>query len=201
MHWRAIPRLPDRPVRTLATALFAALTLVYPLLVFVGLGRWSPVWIALALAMLALLRAWATRQWIWLVASGGAGLLALASAAGGGWLPVKLYPVLVNAVLLTVFGASLLRGPSAIERLARLSEPDLPPAAVVYTRRVTQVWCLFFVGNGSAALVTALWASTEVWALYNGLVAYVLMGLLFAGEWLLRQRFKSRQVASEVRHG
>ena len=33
---------------------------------------------------------------------------------------------------------------SAIERIARLQHPDLPPEGVVYTRRVTQIWCVFF---------------------------------------------------------
>jgi uncharacterized membrane protein len=42
------------------------------------------------------------------------------------------------------------------------------------------------------ALLTSLWASTEVWALYNGLIAYLLMALLFAGEWLVRQRVQRR---------
>ena len=60
-----------------------------------------------------------------------------------------------------------------------------------YTRRVTQVWCGFFVFNGSLALLTALYASDGVWMLYNGLLAYVLMGILFAGEWLVRQRVRA----------
>jgi uncharacterized membrane protein len=72
-----------------------------------------------------------------------------------------------------------------------LSEPDLPPFAVIYTRRVTGVWCGFFVLNGSLALATALWASNQVWALYNGLLAYVMMGALFGGEWLVRRRVKA----------
>jgi uncharacterized membrane protein len=76
--------------------------------------------------------------------------------------------------------------------LARLREPDLPPHAVVYVRRVTQVWCGFFLLNGSVALATALWASERVWALYNGLIAYLLIGTLFAVEWLVRQRVKAR---------
>jgi len=58
--------------------------------------------------------------------------------------------------------------PSMIERLARLREPRLPQAAIAYTRRVTQVWCVFFAINGAIALVTAIWASDQVWALYNG---------------------------------
>ena len=75
-----------------------------------------------------------------------------------------------------------------IERLARLQHPDLPPEGVIYTRRVTQVWCAFFIINGAMALSTALWASLEIWSLYNGLIAYVLMGGLFAAEYLVRMK-------------
>jgi len=32
----------------------------------------------------------------------------------------------------------------------------------------------------------------EIWALYNGLISYGLMGLLFAGEWLVRRRVRAR---------
>ncbi|MFD2453464.1 COG4648 family protein [Ideonella paludis] len=111
-------------------------------------------------------------------------------------MPLKLYPVWVNAVLLLVFGWSLWRGPPVIEQLARLSEPELPPRAVAYTRQVTQVWCGFFVLNGSVAAYTALACNEQTWAIYNGVVAYVLMGLLFGIEWCVRQRVKA-----SVEHG
>ena len=94
--------------------------------------------------------------------------------------------------MLALFGASLVRPPSAVERLARLSDPDLPPVAVVYTRRVTQVWCVFFALNGGMALATALWASDAVWTLYNGFIAYVLIGALAGVEWLVRRRVRGR---------
>ncbi|MFC4160459.1 COG4648 family protein [Chitinimonas lacunae] len=173
-------------------AIVTLLTLAYPLLVYLGLGRFEPRWLALLLAGLALLRALATRERVWLAAAAGALLLAGVSALGNAALPLKLYPVLVNGVLLGVFLLSLSHPPSMIERLARLREPDLPPEAVVYTRRVTQVWCGFFVLNGSMALYTALWASDALWALYNGLIAYGLMGVLFLGEWLVRGRVRAR---------
>jgi uncharacterized membrane protein len=96
--------------------------------------------------------------------------------------------VLVNAVMLLIFAGSLFYPPSVVERLARLQQPDLTPQGIRYTRRVTQVWCGFFIINGSIALVTALWSSFEWWSLYNGLIAYLLMGLLFAGEYLIRRR-------------
>ncbi len=110
------------------------------------------------------------------------------------WLliPLQMYPVLVSAIFLSVFGYSLISPPPIIERIARLSEPDLPPSAIIYTRRVTQVWCLFFIINGSISLGTVFLASPTVWYLYNGVVSYLLIGLLFGAEYLVRLRFKRR---------
>jgi uncharacterized membrane protein len=101
---------------------------------------------------------------------------------------LRLYPVLVNAGMLELFAWSLHSPPSLVERLARLQHPDLPPEGVRYTKRVTLVWCLFFIINGGIALITALWGSMAVWTLYNGLIAYLLMGILFAGEYIVRKR-------------
>jgi uncharacterized membrane protein len=74
--------------------------------------------------------------------------------------------------------------------MARLSGEDFPPVASAYMRTVTRVWCGFFVFNGAVALGTALWASDAVWSLYTGQVSYILMGVLFGGEFLVRMRFK-----------
>lgn len=171
--------------------LFVLLSLAYPLLVYSFLGRFEPRWLSLLLFVLAVLRALGTRtQGGWWIAA-GAGILAAWSMLANAALPLKLYPVLVNLLLLALFGLSLRFGPPLVERLARLKEPDLPPVAVRYTRRVTQIWCVFFLFNGSIALATAVWASERVWALYNGLIAYVLIGALMAGEWLVRRRVKA----------
>lgn len=101
---------------------------------------------------------------------------------------VLAYPVFMNAFMLVIFAATLIRPPSLIERLARLKHHTLPPEGVAYTRRVTQLWCGFFVINGLVAAWTVFAASREVWVLYNGLISYLLMGLLFVGEWLYRRR-------------
>ena len=170
----------------------ALLTLAYPLVVYFGLAHFEPRLLAVVLFLIAVARAVATPQPMWLAAAAGIGLLALAAVFGNTLLPLKLYPVLVNAVLCIVFLASLWRPPTAIERLARLREPDLPPRAVRYTRNVTWVWVIFFAVNGSIALATALWASDAVWTLYNGLIAYVLIGLLFGIEWLVRRRVRAQ---------
>ncbi|WP_276643338.1 hypothetical protein [Siccibacter turicensis] len=107
------------------------------------------------------------------------------------WL--LFYPVAVNCVMLLVFGGSLWTTMPLVERLARLREPDLPPAAVCYTRRVTQVWCLFFIVNGSAALWTALHGDLRLWTLWNGALSYTLMGLLMTVEWVVRCQVRKRE--------
>jgi uncharacterized membrane protein len=96
------------------------------------------------------------------------------------------YPVLVNAMFLLAFATSLFQSQTLVERLARRFDPELPPEGVRYTRKVTLAWCVFFVANGGIAL----WTTTQpipVWALYNGLIAYVAMGVMFGGEWLIRR--------------
>lgn len=166
-------------------------TLLYPLAIWIGRGRVEPHWLAGLLLVAVATRLPSlkiSRVARWSVA----GALSLAAAAvwSNALLPLKLYPVLVNGALLAAFGYSLLSPPSIVERLARVREPDLPPAAIGYTRRVTQVWCVFFVINGAIALATALWASEAVWSLYTSVIAYVLMGTLFGVEYLVRRRFK-----------
>lgn len=170
--------------------------MIYPLVIWLGHGKTEPRLLAGLLTLAALARLCTMKlgkAGIWWLA--GALLLTVAALWGNAWTPLKLYPVLVNGVMLGVFGYSLVSPPSLIERFARLKEPDLPSQAVQYTRRVTQVWCIFFLINGAIALATALWATPAIWSLYNGVIAYALMGLLFGGEYLVRLRFKRRHHA------
>ena len=169
------------------------ITLLYPLAIWLGHGQVEPRLLAGILLLAALTRLPALKvsrmaRW-WL---GGALLLAAFAVWGNAMLPLKLYPVLVSVVMLAVFGYTLLAPPSMVERIARRREPDLPPEATGYTRKVTQVWCGFFAINGAIALSTALWASPAVWSLYNGVISYLLMGLLFGGEFLIRGYVRRR---------
>lgn len=179
-------RPPDVDMRNWLGALLSA---AFPALVYFGRDRLSPQWLALVLVVIIWLRRrnpFGMRQGPWLVAGG----LLLAGMALGrnDVLPLKLYPVLVNGALLTIFAGSLRYPPPVAERLARLGYPDLPQELVTYTRTVTQAWCVFFSANAVTALWTAVWASDDVWFYYNGIIAYVLAGLMFAGEWLVRRR-------------
>ncbi|WP_249678201.1 hypothetical protein [Pseudomonas abieticivorans] len=167
--------------------------LLYPFAVYFGLAHFAPWQFGLLLGSLWLARVLTGKRqpgslWMALAAIGFCLLLALFNSSH----LLRWYPVLVSSFMLTLFGLSLKHGMPVAERLARLSEPDLPAVAIPYTRKVTQAWCLFFLGNGLVAAALTLWAPLSWWTLYNGLIAYALMGLLFAGEWLIRQRVRGR---------
>lgn len=168
--------------------------LAYPLLIYFGLHLLQPRYVALLLAAAMLLRRRREMQRFmtglsWIDRLVMAVLLCLAgmTAIVNSELLLRLYPAAVAAGMLLIFAMSLYSPPSMIERFARLQQPNLPPAGVRYTRRVTQAWCVFLVVNTSIALYTALFAGIDTWSLYNGLIAYLLMGAMFGGEWLVRK--------------
>ena len=100
-------------------------------------------------------------------------------------------PVVVSLSLLVAFAMTLRPGATPmIYRFARMVDPDLPDGAAAHCRQVTWVWCVFFLLNAATAGFLALYDDTW-WALYTGLLAYGIMGLLFAGEYVVRQaRFR-----------
>jgi uncharacterized membrane protein len=164
--------------------------IAYPFAVYAALGRISPRWLTIPLAALWLARGLTAPRtgWSQLLSPAAALLFCVALAWIDSNALLRWYPVLMNAMGLAVFGLSLRYGPPIIERLARLTEPELPPSGQRYTRRVTQVWTLFFAANGLVSALFAHYASWHLWTIYNGAVSYVLIGLLLAGEWLIRPR-------------
>ena len=166
--------------------------LAYPFAVYLGLEHLSPRLFALLLGALWLARMFSGKQTpLSRTLTTAALLFCLLLGLAGEPALLRWYPVLISLALLGLFAGSLCSGMPIIERLARLSEPELPPAAVRYTRQVTWVWVGYFVVNASIASGLALWAPLSWWTLYTGLIAYLLMGLLFAGEWLVRQRIRN----------
>ena len=107
---------------------------------------------------------------------------------------VKLYPVVVSLAALTYALWTLAHPPSAAERFAKTWNPTerFDERKRTYTRHVTQVWAGFFLVNGAIASYTAFATSTQTWALYNGLISYLIIGVLFGGEHLLRLAVRRR---------
>ncbi len=180
------------PLRALA-----GLTLLaYPVIVWQGLQAGSPRKIALVLlcvvAPAAFLRMRANAH----ARVQGMAFLPLLTVACLGFASVLnstglilVVPVLINALLLISFGATLRRGSMPmIERFALLQEDHLTNAQREWCRLWTRIWCGFFVLNGTTAFLLATLAPLAWWAFYNGLLSYGLTGVLFASEWILRRR-------------
>lgn len=96
-------------------------------------------------------------------------------------------PVLINLALLVVFGGSLRSGPSYVERVARLMDPELTRAKVQHCRQFTWVWVGFFACNGAVIAGLALADRRAAWAIYSSVVSYVLIGCLLLLEWVVRR--------------
>ena len=167
--------------------------IVYPLLVYLALRHGNVRWAAIVLLVMLVPRVLTLRRSQLRSAGmigaqvGVVGLLASSAVLFDDPRYLLQIPVLINVFLLATFGVTLWRPVSMIERYARLITEDLTPTMVAYCRKVTVVWCVFFVLNGSVAEFLALKGSYEAWALYSGLIAYGLIGTLFAVEYTVRR--------------
>lgn len=175
----------------------AGVSLSYPWIVL-GLYGNAPVLVLLWLAVLG----------VWLLTGrepGGklrAGMfcaalvlaaLALAGPVSGQAL-AKFYPVIISMALLAVFAGSLLHPPSVIERAVRRSGRQVPAEASRYMRWVTIVWVVFFAANAALAAWLALFGAVQDWALYNGLVSYLVIGAIMGLELAVRRWYRRRYV-------
>lgn len=178
-------------MKPLLKAVVILLSIGYPFMVYWGLQNYDAK-LLLPLILILLALRWQTGIGVAEHKVIGITLLGILVIAmvWGSQLSLKFYPVLMNLGFLALFASSLLSPPSIVERLARVKEPELSPEAVTYTQKVTLVWSVFFLFNGTIAAVTAVWGSDEVWMLYNGFIAYLLIGGLAGGEWLVRQRVR-----------
>jgi len=173
-------------------ALLALILITYPVIVYFGLQYLEPGIVAAVFALIFIFRYVNQRKdktaskiphlHILLIAV--LSLLTYSSLANSA-LALKFYPVVVSLSFLAIFTYSLFKPPSVVEMIARLHE-DLDEEAIVYTRKVTQVWCVFFIINALIATWTIFHENEQVWLAYNGFISYVLMALLMAGEFVVR---------------
>src|SRR6185436_11261757 len=110
---------------------------LYPILIFAGLQFFDPRTVGAAVLVALAVRYWrkalrlmsGLSSWQWL-ALALPPVLGLAVIATNSETLLRLYPASISAAMLILFGATLLRPPTMIERLARLRDPELPPIAV-----------------------------------------------------------------------
>lgn len=174
------------------------LMVIYPFLVGWSLSHGHFLWVSVMLIALGIVRLFSQGNQLMMpltwfaILCGGLSLLLKDHA----WL--KMYPVLMSVGACFIFASTLIKPPSMIERFARLAEPNLPESGVIWTRKVTIVWCVFFVINALIALWSVLFAPMKIWVIYNGFISYVLMGILLLGEFILRKRHQSLNLHTTV---
>ena len=98
---------------------------------------------------------------------------------------MRAYPAVVVGCFLAVFAFSL-RGTPLVEKFARGMGEALDERGVSYCRKATVAWTIFLAAH-FAVTVCTVFASPGVWAVYNGFIAYVLLGAMFLGEYVARR--------------
>lgn len=123
-------------------------------------------------------------------------LLAVTVARGGVQDMQRMYVLQHGAIHLALAWsfALTLRGDATplITALARglhtRLRQDFTPAMQAYTRCLTQVWMVYFVGMVGVSLLIYALAPWSWWSLFCNLLTPAAAGVLFVGEHLLRYR-------------
>ena len=175
--------------------LLAAAGLAYPFVVYAAAGHLPGRVLVLAglavlaARMLVLRRMPALAGWMAPLAAGAA-VLAVLAATDPPWA-AQAYPVVMSLAAAAAFAASLLRGPSLVTRMAmgqaaRTGVP-LDARGQRYTWWVSALWAGVLTANAAVAAWLGACGSLAAWTLWTGLLSYLLMGGVFAGEWLVRR--------------
>jgi|JRYI01.1.fsa_nt_gb uncharacterized membrane protein len=169
-----------------------ALAVAYPVLAHLSV-IWPRPWLQwLALAVLCALPLFgglrARRPWAWGALAAALAVSLLVVRGGYGQWLLFLPPVAIPLSLLAVFAGSLRAGEvPLVTRFARLARGGLPADLEAYTRRVTLVWVVVLALLTASAVACALLASRETWSLVTNVLHYVVLGAVFAGEYLYRR--------------
>jgi uncharacterized membrane protein len=105
-------------------------------------------------------------------------------------LILKLYPALADLAYITILLTSFLFPPPFafyfIDIFDKSMKTKFPQKQFErYCFRATLAWCVFFLVDGIVAVFTARGCSDVVWGIYNGGISYVIMGILFIGEFII----------------
>ena len=137
------------------------------------LWRWTHPGVALlaVMAVAALLRQyWPVLErsfaWVYLIQEGG-----------------------FYSLLAASFGQSLLGDRVALcTQLADKIHGPLTPQELIYTRRVTAAWALFFILIVVVTVGLFLFAPLRIWSLFANFCVLPLIGLMFVAEYAVRKR-------------
>lgn len=173
-----------------------AIAVLYPFIVYLGIQRFEPKFIGLFIAAIYLGRAMilAKSPAAKMTSATGLGLFATGIWLSNNEYFLTLIPVFINLIALSIFVYSFFQRPTIPAQFAvKVEGKPLNEAQMKYTDKLTAIWILFFILNGSIALYSALLENKDFWLLYNGFISYVLIGALFVSEYLYRTLIFNKQ--------
>jgi uncharacterized membrane protein len=117
---------------------------------------------------------------------------------------IKLYPVLADLAYMTIMITSFFFPPPLayyfIDIFDKSMKTKIPQDEFSrYCFKASMAWVIFFIIDGIISFITVYHSSDFFWGIYNGGITYFMMGLLFAGEFIIlkiiekRHRLKSLQ--------
>jgi len=170
----------------LRSGLVTAFFLLYPYLVFRGIQE-GIVWFApLVIASIYFYQGFREEHIAARVRKLMAALALIVGIVFFQSLTAKLLPTLIQLFLMHFFYRTLVNGPPLIERFVRLEFSELPAGVVEYCRQLTILWTGFFAFNALMCSGLALWGQASWWAVYTGVIIFLLTGILMIGEYIYR---------------
>jgi uncharacterized membrane protein len=192
-----------------AKYLFGLLALFYPLLVFgvLVVFKWPRSYFSIGLIIFAIAYSLVNRQHyrgkktiglfvtpVILFIIGAVSLF-----LGDSDIFFLLYPALADLAFLVIWVTSFFFKPPFafyfIDIIDRTMKSVVPKHRFdVYCFRATMVWCVYFIFDGLAAVFTVgliyfesipKEAASRVWTIYNNIISYFIMGMIFAGEYII----------------
>lgn len=106
---------------------------------------------------------------------------------------LKFYPPICNLFIFCVFFFSLFGKETIIQKIARTCSDKLEKKAFDYTRKVTYLWCIFTFLNFVISFWT-IFLPDNIWMIYNGFISYILVGIVFGVEYLVRITLRKRNL-------
>lgn len=104
---------------------------------------------------------------------------------------LKFYPPVCNLFIFLTFFLSLFAKETVIQKFARMCGDKMEEPVRIYTRNLTYVWCIFTFFNFLISVWT-IFLPEKIWILYNGCISYILVGLVFGVEYIIRIILRKR---------
>jgi len=118
-----------------------------------------------------------------------------------------LYPVLADLAFLIIWITSFFFPPPFAFYFIQIIDKNIKSVVPknrfdIYCFRATLAWCFYFIFDGIIAGITIIIYnhSPKIWYIYNALITYIIMGLIFAGEYIIL-KLKARKYRQKLLNG